>query len=390
MTARIIDGNALSAKLRGELAAKAAELTAQGTQPCLAVILVGGDPASAVYVRNKVAGCEKAGIKSLKFEYPQDAAPADVLAKIAALNADPAVHGILVQLPLPGALARREQEITGRILPEKDVDGFHPVNVGRLVMGEPGLVPDRTAWQHSRVVALLSPDLEPAVLLAAAANEIGIADTPKFDVREVEEQDWVRLTQSQFEPVEITPDFWIVPTWHELPAAALRSIRLDPGLAFGTGTHPTTRMCLRWIARQGGADGARALGRVLDYGCGSGILAMGAAKFGASDIDAVDIDAAAVEATRQNAQANGVQLNAGLPDQARGEYQTVLANILATPLKVLAPLLCAHVARGGHLVLAGILERQTQELQQAYAPYLQLTVADTQDGWVLLTGQRPA
>ena len=206
-------------------------------------------------------------------------------------------------------------------------------------------------------------------------------------VAAVPDQDWVRLTQSQFEPVPVTPSFWIVPTWHEVPPEARTVIRLDPGLAFGTGTHPTTRMCLRWIARQGGEDGAQALGRVLDYGCGSGILAIGAAKFGAVEIDAVDIDAAAVEATHQNAQANGVQLNAGLPERAQGQYQTVLANILAMPLKVLAPLLCAHVAEGGHLVLAGILERQAQELQEAYAPWLPLQVADSEDGWILMTAR---
>ena len=129
-------------------------------------------------------------------------------------------------------------------------------------------------------------------------------------------------------------------------------------------------------------------GRVLDYGCGSGILAIGAAKFGAVDIDAVDIDPAAVESAALNAQANGVQMRTGLPDKAQGQYQTVLANILATPLRVLAPLLCSHVASGGHLVLAGILERQAQELQEAYAPWLQLSVADSEDGWILMTASR--
>ena len=135
--------------------------------------------------------------------------------------------------------------------------------------------------------------------------------------------------------------FWVVPSWHEPPADAQRVIRLDPGLAFGTGTHPTTRMCLRWIARRPprGARGPR----VLDYGCGSGILAIGAALHGAAHIDAVDIDPAAVQATVANAQANGVALSAGLPEQAHGRYDLVLANILATPLKLLAPLLCAHV-----------------------------------------------
>lgn len=268
----------------------------------------------------------------------------------------------------------------------EDADARTPAE--QALFGEPGMPPPKEGWQRSLVTALFPTEDEAAEAARLLDAQDFFAGCKVLGVQAVPDEDWVRLTQSQFEPVEITPDFWIVPTWHELPAAALRSIRLDPGLAFGTGTHPTTRMCLRWIARQGGADGARALGRVLDYGCGSGILAMGAAKFGASDIDAVDIDAAAVEATRQNAQANGVQLNAGLPDQARGEYQTVLANILATPLKVLAPLLCAHVARGGHLVLAGILERQAEELQQAYAPWLPLQVADSEDGWILMTARR--
>lgn len=255
----------------------------------------------------------------------------------------------------------------------------------QALFGEPGMPPPKDGWQRSRVVALFAEE-------SAAQEAQQLLQVQDFfdgcrvlGIARVEDQDWVRLTQSQFAPVEITPDFWIVPTWHELPAQARTSIRLDPGLAFGTGTHPTTRMCLRWIARQGAGVSQ---GRVLDYGCGSGILAIGAAKFGAVDIDAVDIDPAAVESTRLNAQANGVQLRAGLPDQVAGPYQTVLANILATPLKVLAPLLCSYVAEGGHLVLAGILERQADELKQAYAPWLPLEVADSEDGWILMTAAR--
>ena len=253
----------------------------------------------------------------------------------------------------------------------------------QALFGEPGMPPPKDGWQRSRVVALF-----PTEAGAREAQELLVvqdffAGCKVLGVAQVPDQDWVRLTQSQFAPVDITPDFWIVPTWHDLPAQAVRSIRLDPGLAFGTGTHPTTRMCLRWIARQ-----QAPLGRVLDYGCGSGILAIGAAKFGATDIDAVDIDPAAVESTAQNAEANAVTLRAGLPDKAQGAYQTVLANILATPLRVLAPLLCAHVAPGGSLVLAGILERQRDELKEAYAPWLQLEVADAEDGWILMTARR--
>ncbi len=253
----------------------------------------------------------------------------------------------------------------------------------QALFGEPGMPPPQAGWNRSRVVALFPA--EDAARQAQALLEVQdfFEGCSIARLAAVPEQDWVRLTQSQFAPVEITPTFWIVPTWHEVPPQARQTIRLDPGLAFGTGTHPTTRMCLRWIATHD-LHGQR----VLDYGCGSGILAIGAAKYGAHNIDAVDIDEAAVTSTRINAEANGVTLNAGLPELARGAYQTVLANILATPLKVLAPLLCSHVAAGGHLVLAGILERQAQELQQAYAPWLALEVVDTEDGWILMTARK--
>ncbi|MDR7095920.1 ribosomal protein L11 methyltransferase [Hydrogenophaga laconesensis] len=248
------------------------------------------------------------------------------------------------------------------------------------MFGEPGMPPPKEGWQRSRLVALFPTDAaarEAARLLSAQDFFEGCAVQ---GVRAVLEQDWVRLTQSQFEPVEITPSFWIVPSWHEPPAAAQQVIRLDPGLAFGTGTHPTTRMCLRWIAQHGPVGP-----HVLDYGCGSGILAIGAAKFGAREIVAVDIDPAAVESTQLNAEANNAILSAGLPDRARGEHDLVLANILATPLKVLAPLLCSHVRAGGHLVLAGILARQAEELIEAYAPWVTLQVSDEEDGWILMT-----
>jgi ribosomal protein L11 methyltransferase len=259
----------------------------------------------------------------------------------------------------------------------------------QALFGEPGLPAPAAGWQRSTLTALF--DSEAAAERAAAwllAQE-GTAGVHMQALQAVADQDWVRLTQSQFAPVEITPEFWVVPSWHEPPPGARQVIRLDPGLAFGTGTHPTTRMCLRWLARRPATAG---LGRVLDYGCGSGILAIGAALLGAPAVDAVDIDPAAVQATRDNALRNGIVagvLAPGLPAGARGEYGVVLANILATPLKLLAPLLCAHVAAGGWLVLAGILERQADELAAAYAPWLALSVADREDGWILMTARRP-
>ena len=258
------------------------------------------------------------------------------------------------------------------------------------LFGEPGMPPPKPGWERSTLRALFTTEAEAdgaTAMLLVQSWAVGVAVQA---LEELPEQDWVRLTQSQFAPVEITPTFWIVPSWHQPPAAATRVMRLDPGLAFGTGTHPTTRMCLRWIAQQAAA-GAH-WPRVLDYGCGSGILAIGAAMHGAGAVDAVDIDPAAVTATLANAEANAatmsVALRTGLPDAAQGEYALVLANILATPLKLLAPLLAAHVAPGGDLVLAGILARQADELIAAYAPFLALRVADSEDGWILMTARR--
>lgn len=266
---------------------------------------------------------------------------------------------------------------------DADTDAEH------ALFGEPGMPAPKAGWQRSVVRALFPDDAaatEAATLLLAQdwARAVHLQA-----IQSVPEQDWVRLTQSQFAPVPITPDFWIVPSWHEPPAGATRVIRLDPGLAFGTGTHPTTRMCLRWTARQPASRTAH-WQRVLDYGCGSGILAIGAALHGANAIDAVDIDPAAIESTRANALVNGVRLYAGLPNAAAGTYALVFANILATPLKLLAPLLCAHVASDGDLVLAGILERQADELKTAYAPWLSLQVTDAEDGWILMTAHRVA
>lgn len=255
--------------------------------------------------------------------------------------------------------------------------------------GEPGLPVPATGWPHSRVTALFAGEPQAR---AAAAWALAWADDGGVrlgGLRDVPDTDWVRVTQSQFAPVEVTPTFWIVPTWHAVPPQAERAIRLDPGQAFGTGTHPTTQMCLRWIVRQASTRSA-GWRRVLDYGCGSGVLAIAASLYGAQGVEAVDIDPAAVQATRDNATANRVALLAGLPETARGEYALVLANILATPLAVLAPLLSAHVAPGGHLVLAGILLRQAVALRTAYAPTMQLDVADELDGWILMTAQRPA
>lgn len=268
---------------------------------------------------------------------------------------------------------------------DADADTEHE----QALFGEPGMPAPAEGWNHSVLKAAFETEeaaTDAATLLMAQDWTNGL----RIDaIQAVPEEDWVRLTQSQFEPVAITDTFWVVPTWHEPPPQARQVIRLDPGMAFGTGTHPTTRMCLRWIATRSPAL-QQGWDRVLDYGCGSGILAIGAGLCGARHIDAVDIDPAAVQATEANAQANGIALNAALPDAAHGQYPLVVANILATPLKLLAPLLCGHVQVGGHLVLAGILARQADELKAAYAPWLKLEVSDDEDGWILMTATRAA
>ncbi|HEF5872241.1 TPA: 50S ribosomal protein L11 methyltransferase [Burkholderia cenocepacia] len=252
------------------------------------------------------------------------------------------------------------------------------------LFGEPGLVPDRTAWQHSRVVALLSADHEPAVLLAAAANEIGIAETPKFVVREVEEQDWVRLTQSQFEPIPIGERIWVVPSWHDAPDPDALVLELDPGLAFGTGSHPTTRLCMEWLE-----ESVKPGQSVLDYGCGSGILAILAKKCGANPVIGIDIDPQAVESARQNSERNRADVTYGLPDACPdGEFDIVVANILSNPLKLMASMLASKVKPGGRIALSGVLARQADEVAAVYARYVDISVWREHEGWVCLAGTR--
>ena len=252
------------------------------------------------------------------------------------------------------------------------------------LFGEPGSVPS-SGWTHSRIVALLEPDADIDALLSEAVAAIGLNEIPAYGVEAVEEQNWVQLTQSQFDPIRVSERLWIVPSWHETPDPAAVNLILDPGMAFGTGSHPTTRLCLEWLERNV-SEGCS----VLDYGCGSGILAIAAARLGAARVAGVDIDPQAVEAARSNAERNGVvALFADSAQPVAGEYDVVVANILSNPLRVLAPAICAHVRSGGLLALSGILREQAEEIMAIYAQWLPMQVADMREDWVCLAGVKP-
>jgi ribosomal protein L11 methyltransferase len=249
--------------------------------------------------------------------------------------------------------------------------------------GEPGSV-TTPGWERSRVIALLESDADAEALIAACAPLAGLDDLPAYTREVVAEQNWVQLTQSQFDPIRVSGRLWIVPSWHQAPDPQAINLILDPGMAFGTGSHPTTRLCLEWLERTVSTGVS-----ILDYGCGSGILAIAAAKLGASTVLGVDIDRQAVSAARSNAERNDV--SARFDDSAKdikGQFDIVVANILSNPLKALAPAICSHVRPGGQLALSGILVEQADDLIASYAPYAELRVADSRDGWVCLAGTK--
>ena len=266
----------------------------------------------------------------------------------------------------------------------EDADAGTPAETPQY--GEPGME-THTVWNRSVLSALFDANQQVHDIVASCAAALGV--NAALTIEEVPETDWVRATQAQFDPIAIGGPLWIVPTWHTPPEPDAINLVLDPGLAFGTGSHPTTRMCLQWLVR------TRPAGSVLDYGCGSGILAIAAAKLGAGEVVGVDIDPQAVRSAHDNADANGVTaafFDAGdtlPPPYDTKKYDVVLANILANPLRILAPALTARLKPGASLVLAGLLAEQAEELIGIYSPWLDMRVADTQEGWSLLVGCAP-
>ena len=254
------------------------------------------------------------------------------------------------------------------------------------LFGEPGMEPTEHAWESSRVVALINANDDPAELVHQACAMCDINTLLPFTLRSVADQDWVRLTQSQFEPIRIGKNIWVVPSWHDAPNPDALILELDPGLAFGTGSHPTTKLCMEWLEMN-----LRSPQSVLDYGCGSGILAMLANKVGAHPVDGVDIDPQAIVSARENAERNQCEVTFFLPEDFAAarqsqRYDVVVANILSGPLKVMAPMLCGRVAKGGWLVLSGVLARQADEVIACYKNYIQLSVSAEFEGWVALAG----
>ena len=259
-------------------------------------------------------------------------------------------------------------------------DAYAGTENEQAIFGEPGM-PAEQIWQQSKVIALFGEHDEAAAAVKAAAQECGLKDL-SYDSETLEDQDWVRLTQSQFDPIQISERLWITPSWHKAPAGNAVNLQLDPGLAFGTGSHPTTRLCLKWLDTQlkGGES-------VLDYGCGSGILTIAALKLGAGSAVGVDIDEQAIRASNDNAAQNDVQAHFYLPDGLpQGQFDVVVANILANPLRMLGEMLAARTKQGGRIVLSGLLAEQSEELGEIYSQWFDIEPAETEEGWARLSG----
>ncbi len=250
------------------------------------------------------------------------------------------------------------------------------------IFGEPGCLAE--AWNDSQISALFDIDTDIDAVLQQACADVHLPTPPPYQIEQLAEQDWVRLTQSQFDPIKISDRLWIVPSWHAAPDTAAINLVLDPGLAFGTGSHPTTRLCLQWLDAH-----LRAGESVLDYGCGSGILAIAAKRLGASAVTGIDIDPQAVQAARDNAARNAVKAHFCLPDAApSAQYAVVVANILSNPLKVMAPMLASRVQQGGRIVLSGILAEQAEEMRGLYGEWFMMHPAIIDEGWTCLSGIR--
>ncbi|MDP3677676.1 MAG: 50S ribosomal protein L11 methyltransferase [Methylotenera sp.] len=250
------------------------------------------------------------------------------------------------------------------------------------IFGEPG-DPPPGIWQQNLVSALFDECVDVSDMVARLQHQTKLSNL-QYSTEIIQEQDWVRATQSQFDPIKITDNLWIVPTWHSSPNPDAINIILDPGLAFGTGSHPTTHLCLAWLTQTVTADAS-----VLDYGCGSGILAIAAKKLGAGHVVGTDIDAQAIQSSLYNAEQNAVTTYFYHASQYQSqEFDIVVANILSSALSVLAPALAKSCKAGGKIALSGILREQESAVSAIYAQWFDMESPQTMDSWVLLTGTK--
>lgn len=294
---------------------------------------------------------------------------------------------IVIEVPREQAELMSDALMEAGALSVSVEDADEGTEAERPLFGEPGMEPEQHAWERSRVVALTSAETDASALVRDACTACELSELP-FSLRSVAEQDWVRVTQSQFDPIPIGQRIWVVPSWHDAPDPDALVLELDPGLAFGTGSHPTTRLCMEWL-EQNVKPGAS----LLDYGCGSGILAMLGRRLGAQPVDGVDIDPQAIAAARNNSERNRcADIGWFLPEAFGSEhadtrFDIVVANILSGPLKLMAPMLCGRVASGGALILSGVLARQADDVIASYAPRIRLAVWAEREGWVALAGR---
>lgn len=241
-------------------------------------------------------------------------------------------------------------------------------------------------WKQTRVIGLFDPDIDITGVIDKLENELSPRELPSYEVKTLANQDWERIWLESFKPMKFGSRLWIIPTAYDPVKSDAINLSLDPGLAFGTGTHPTTALCLQWLDKQD-----LRLQHVIDYGCGSGVLGIAAALLGAKSVFAIDIDPQALIATTRNADANKVsdKIRSGMPNElATKPVDLILANILANPLIDLSKTIASHVKPGGHIVLSGILAQQKDEVLSAYNPWMTESQVAMQDNWVMINGMR--
>jgi len=251
-----------------------------------------------------------------------------------------------------------------------------------LIFGVPN-IESQQFWENNTVQALFEKKINIEIIKAAIKNKFSNA-VLSLSIEEVEDKDWVKSTQTQFSPIRINDKLWIIPTWHKIQDKNAINLLLDPGLAFGTGAHPTTHLCLLWLL-----DNINQNLSVLDYGCGSGILGIAAKKIGAKKVIGVDIDSQAVKASKDNSEMNNVKISwSNAKEKIDFKADLIVANILSSALSILAPILAEYSITNGRIALSGILESQEDDIKKIYSPWFDFDPSYKKDGWILISGTK--